>query len=181
MTDGDPRGLAALTTAIRDIGSVYASNGDRMMYSAAAAAILGERGVFWPDGTDEYREAIRQHQAELEVRRKIREVGRNYIRWTQGLEGSGEVSWEDLRAALDPSGGHLGVEETIAQAQRMLAARDAEIERLRAALARFVSAWDVWIAPQPGDWERSDWEKPEHELDAAIKQVRAALAPEEPS
>ena len=111
----EDRGLAALTTVIRYIGSVYDSNGDRMTTSVAAAAILGERSVFWPDGTDEYREAIRQHQVEIE--------------------------W------------------------------------LRAALVRFMNAWNIWIATQPGDRKKFDWDRPKHELNAAIEQVHAVFTP----
>ena len=57
----DDRGLAALTEVLHELHSW-----DAFSEQSEAADILGDRAVFWPTGTDEYRELIRQYQAEIE-------------------------------------------------------------------------------------------------------------------
>jgi hypothetical protein len=71
MTDNGLAALAAaLSAAAHDDGRHYwcKDRNDCGLYGYAeefAAAILGERGVFLPDGLEEYRELIRQYQAEI--------------------------------------------------------------------------------------------------------------------
>jgi hypothetical protein len=62
----DDRGLAALTEVLHELHSW-----DAFSEQSEAADILGDRAVFWPTGTDEYRELIRQYQAEIARLRKI--------------------------------------------------------------------------------------------------------------
>jgi mannitol/fructose-specific phosphotransferase system IIA component len=75
MTDNGLAALAeALETVMRDsvarVGGPYAALGSPEVTitfdrPAFAAAILGERGVFWPTGLEEYRELIHQYQATI--------------------------------------------------------------------------------------------------------------------
>ena len=90
----DDRGLAALAAALIDSDLIrryseyaidaheftMAREGFDVLAEQWAAAILGERGVFWPTGKDEYRELIRQREAAAiaaERERIAAAIGRN--------------------------------------------------------------------------------------------------------
>jgi hypothetical protein len=89
-----------------------------------------------------------------------------------------EFNWQRYAAAIlatlpDDWCGHIGVEEAIAQGQRMLAERDATIARLRkieeAARALMVPRAFVAAIPEPGGVTPGGWEWPEwHALRAAL-------------
>jgi hypothetical protein len=80
----DDRSKAALATALltinkdpeREFGYIDISwaDGDEE-YHELAAAILGERGVFWPTGKDEYRELIRQRETAAVAAERARIAG----------------------------------------------------------------------------------------------------------
>jgi hypothetical protein len=75
----DDRGKAALAEALLSIkdddpGILNEIAIDDRAAHPIAAAILGDRAVFWPTGKDEYRELVRQREAEALAAERARIV-----------------------------------------------------------------------------------------------------------
>ena len=67
----DDRGAAALAETPAMVHIAEDVGADPL---SLAGNLLGEHGVFWPTGTDEYRELIRQYQAAVERLRAALEL-----------------------------------------------------------------------------------------------------------
>jgi hypothetical protein len=94
MTAPDPR-AAALADDLLARLSVFARLVESEWYNGNVSSSAYER--LNADLTGLVAVYIRPTIARL---RKIEEAARDYIRWTQGQEGSGESRWDALRAAL---------------------------------------------------------------------------------
>lgn len=85
----DDRGLAGLAEALIESDLIrryseyaidaheftMAREGFDVLAEQWAAVILGDRAVFWPTGTEEYRELIHQYQAEIaRLRAALRQI-----------------------------------------------------------------------------------------------------------
>jgi hypothetical protein len=112
MKMGD-RGLAALAAALHPFTCFDHPDGAHIppLCGTRAAAILGERAVFWPAGLEEYRELIHQYQASIATLRAALDglvvaveafshPTYDYLDEISALTEEGEREVDAIRAAL---------------------------------------------------------------------------------